>query len=88
MRWERGVSFMPVSRIERIISGTVVGCAVVGPTSGKYHCHRSGSNMSPLPFDTLDDVADFLRANPGSGVRMAPSFSKIVNNIYIDGFRR
>jgi hypothetical protein len=44
--------------------------------------------MSPIQFDNLDDVAEFLRANPGSGVRMAPGFSKIVKNIYIDGFPR
>lgn len=79
---------MPVARIERIIGGRVIGHALVNTRTGKYHCHHHGSNVSPVQFDSLDEVANFLRTNPGSGVRMTPGFRKIVKNIYIDGIAR
>ena len=78
---------MPVSRIERIKDGTVLGRAEPGK-DGKYRCLPDGSNKRPFAFSTLDEVADFLRANPGSGVRMNPGWGKIVDNIFIDGIPR
>jgi len=48
--------------------------------------------MDGVALATLDDVASYLRANPGSGVRMNPTlgsgypkWSKISVNIYVDG---
>jgi len=46
---------------------------------------QSGGNKRPLTFSTLDDVADFLRSKPGSGVRMNPGWGKIIDNIFIEG---
>lgn len=75
---------MTVARIERIVGGRVVGRVERG-SDGNYACHHFGSNVAPLPLSTLDDVADFLRAHPRSGVRMYPGRNKISRNIYIDG---
>ncbi len=68
-----------VVRTEKIFGGKIVQYAAQaarGAHRGKYVCHPQGSNMSKIPFLTLDDVADFLRTNPGSGVRMNPGRRK------------
>ena len=78
---------MPVSRIERIKGRIVLGRAEPG-RDGWYRCLPDGSNKRPEKFLTLDEVANFLRANPGNGVRMNPGWGKIVNNIFIDGIPR
>lgn len=54
-------------------------------SDGFYACHHFGSNVAPLALSTLDEVADFLRANPRGGARMNPGWVKIVRNIHIDG---
>jgi hypothetical protein len=78
---------MPVERIERIINGAVVQRAEPAP-NGLYACLPSGANMRPVLLSTLDEVADYLRANPGSGVRMNPGWSKISKRVFIDGLPR
>ncbi|MES4992406.1 hypothetical protein ACTJJ7_11370 [Phyllobacterium sp. 22229] len=75
---------MPVTRIERIIAGALKSRVERG-SDGFYACHQFGSNVAPVTLSTLDEVADFLRANPHSGARMNPGWVKIVRNIYIDG---
>lgn len=75
---------MAISRIERIIGSVVTAKAERDP-GGMFVGHRFGSNVNPVRFSSLDDVSDFLRANPGSGVRMNPGWSKISKNIYLDG---
>lgn len=75
---------MPIARVERIIGGIVQGRAERG-SDGRFVCHELGSNVNPVALPTLEDVADYLRANPSSGVRMNPGWVKIVRNIYIDG---
>jgi hypothetical protein len=76
-----------VSRIERIVGGAVTGTAK-RYRNGKFKCHHAGTNENPQWFATLDEVADFLRTNPRSGVRMTPGDGKISENIYIDGVPR
>ena len=79
---------MPVGRIERIVDGVVVQTverAKRGKHAGKYVCDPPGTNDRGVPFDTLDEVAAYLRANPRAGVRMHPGKSKISENIHIDG---
>jgi hypothetical protein len=44
--------------------------------------------VDAVEFGSLDHVKEFSRANPGSGVRMEPGWSKIVDHIYIDGMPR
>ncbi|MBZ9735763.1 hypothetical protein LB534_20305 [Mesorhizobium sp. CA18] len=82
---------MPVHRIEKIVGGVVVAAAEVakrGPFAGQFVCLSIGSNMAKVPFATLTDAADFLRTHPGSGIRMNPNWSKIVDGIHIDGLPR
>jgi hypothetical protein len=79
---------MAVTKIEKIVRGRIVARAARGKTTGKYHCHAFGSNVNAVMFSDLDGVATFLRSNPGSGVRMNPGFSKIVDDIFIDGVPR
>lgn len=62
---------MPVARIERIVGGIVRGRVERG-SDGLFACHEFGSNVHPVALSTLEDVADYLRANPSSGVRMNP----------------
>lgn len=69
--------------IERIKSGVVCGTPKLYP-GGKYHCFIRGKNVDPIGFSTLEEVAEFLRANPRGGVCMDPGDGKIVDNIYID----
>jgi hypothetical protein len=76
---------MSISRIEKIVSGTVTHTVERSKRSGNYVCLSVGSNMIKSEFADLEQVADYLRSNPGSGVRMNPGWSKIVNNIHIDG---
>ncbi|WLE00879.1 hypothetical protein PX860_27500 (plasmid) [Agrobacterium leguminum] len=76
---------MPVGRIERIEHGAVIGRVERGGKHGQFACHDFGSNVAPRLFANLDDVADFLRTHPRSGVRMNPDWKKIACNIYIDG---
>jgi len=78
---------MPTIRIEKIVVGSVVAVIERSRQTGN-HCHHRGSNMDAVEFGSLDQVAEFLRANPGSGVRMEPRWSKIVDHIYIDGMPR
>lgn len=78
---------MPVATIERIEHGVVTARVERGRRHGKFACLAFGSNVGPILLTSLDDVADFLRSNPGSGVRMNPGWNKIVRNIYIDGVR-
>lgn len=75
---------MPVCRIERVISGAMTGRVERG-SDGLFACHVFGSNVDPLGFATLDEVADFLRSTPRAGVRMNPNWVRITKNIYIDG---
>lgn len=73
-----------MSKIERIIAGVVKGRVERG-ADGHFACHEFGSNVHPTHLGSLDEVADFLRAHPGSGVRMNPQWKRIAKNIYIDG---
>lgn len=75
---------LPVARIERIMSGIIVAAAMPA-ADGRYACHKFGSNVDPVRLGSLDEVADFLRANPKSSVRMKPSWTRISRNLYIDG---
>lgn len=74
---------MAVTEIERIVGGRVVASVERG-SDGNYACHHFGSNVNPVLYSSLDDVADFLRTYPRSGVRMNPGWKKIARNIYID----
>jgi hypothetical protein len=79
---------MPVSRIEkRDVSGAVIQWAEPAK-DGKYRCFTDGLNKRPVLLGTLDEVADFLKLHPNSGVRMNPGGSKISARIYIDGVPR
>ena len=78
---------MAVSRIERVRGGIVLGRAEIDK-DGTFKCLPESSNMHPLEFSTLDEVADFLRTNSRAGVRMNPGWSKIVKHIFIDGVAR
>ena len=75
---------MPVVRIERIVSGSILAFAAPA-TDGRYACHEFGSNIDPARLSSLDEVADFLKANPKSSVRMNPGWTRISRNLYIDG---
>lgn len=55
---------------------------------GPFCMLSRGTNMDPVTFSNLDDVAAFLRANPGSGVRMHPGSARIIEHIHIDGVPR
>lgn len=80
-----------VARIEKIVGGTriqTVERAKAGKNRGLFVCLADGSNKEQVPFRTLDDVADYLAANPGAGVRMNPNWSKVVDFIHIDGHPR
>lgn len=77
---------MPVARIERVDGGIVTGRVERG-SDGLFACHEFGSNVAPTRLASLDDVADFLRSRPRSGVRMNPGWVRITKNIYIDGVR-
>jgi len=77
---------VPIARIERIIGGSVAGRVERG-SDRLFACHDFGSNVTPTRLATLDEVADFLRSRPRSGVRMNPGWDRITKNIYIDGVR-
>lgn len=74
-------------KIEHIVSGKVVGTPKLHG-DGAYRCFFEGTNMRPKKPITLEGVEKFLRANPRGGVRMAPSGSRIVEDIYINGVPR
>jgi hypothetical protein len=76
---------MSIARIERIVGGVIKGTAEPAKEDGKYHCHAFGSNVAPVPFSTLEEVATYLRINKGAGVRMNPGWGKISENIFVDG---
>ena len=78
---------MPPLKIEHIVLGKVLGTPKVHG-DGAYRCFFEGTNMSPEKPVTLEEVARFLRANPRGGVRMSPSDSRIVEDIYINGILR
>lgn len=73
-----------MSRIERIVSGSILASAEPA-ADGRYACHEFGSTMNPVRLNSLDEVAEFLRANPRSSVRMNPSWTRISRNLYVDG---
>ncbi len=74
---------MAVLRIEKIdLTGVVIQQAEPD-TDGCYHCLPFGNNVDVVHFTTLDEVADYLRAHPKSGVRMNPGWSKVSKLIYI-----
>ena len=76
---------MPVLRIEKIdVRGGVVQ-RVEADATGKYHCLPFGNNVETFLFNTLEEVATFLRTHAKAGVRMNPGWSKISRRIYIDG---
>jgi hypothetical protein len=60
---------MPTTRIEKIVAGSVAARTERSRKTGNYHCHRRGSNVDAVELGSLDEVAEFLRANPGS-IRM------------------
>ncbi|MCA2009119.1 hypothetical protein [Tritonibacter mobilis] len=74
-------------RIERIEGGRVTGNPKLY-SNGKYKCHPDGNSKIHKWCATLEEVADYLRTNPGSGVRMDPGGGKISENIFIDGVPR
>jgi hypothetical protein len=88
---------VPVGRIERIVSGVVIG-RVERNADGDFVCMDQGSNQFGPRYKTLEEVAHFLRNNPRAGVRMMTlnprnptspeSWNKVVRNIYIDGVPR
>ncbi len=78
---------MSVSRIEKIEAGVVVQRAEPAARTGKFVCHPDGQNKQRVEFVSLDDVAGYLRANPGAGVRMNPGWSKVSEKIYVDGVK-
>lgn len=49
--------------------------------------HDFGPNGTPTRLASQEDVADFLRSRPRSGVRITPGWDRITKNIYIDGVR-
>jgi hypothetical protein len=75
---------LPVARIERIIRGSAVASAAPA-SDGLYTCHKFGSNVDPVRLNSLDEVADFLKANPKASVRMNPSWTRISRNLFVDG---
>lgn len=80
-----------VTRIEKIVGGVAsqrVERAKIGKSKGLFVCLADGSNKEQVPFATLDEVADYLTANPSAGVRMNPGWSKVVDFIHIDGRSR
>jgi hypothetical protein len=78
---------LSVTRIEKILRGIVVQRAERNE-EGFYVCHAFGTNVAAENFSSLDDVADYLRRDPGSGVRMNPGWSKISKDVFIDGVAR
>ena len=76
-----------VAKIERITGGVVMN-RVEPDEDGYFHCLPQGRNMGPILKPSLDDVADWLRANPKGGVRMNPTWTKLSRNIFIDGVPR
>ena len=79
---------MPATHAEKIVVGSVVAVVERSRKTRNYHCRHRGSNVDAVEFGSLDQVAEFLRANPGSGVRMEPGWSKIVDHIHIDRMPR
>jgi hypothetical protein len=79
---------MPVARIEKFERGVAVQRAEPASNDGKYRCFVAGRNTDPVLLTTLDQVADFLRSNPRSGVRMNPGWGLIRDDIHIDGSPR
>ncbi|MDW9365803.1 hypothetical protein CN085_32185 [Sinorhizobium meliloti] len=80
-----------VTRIEKIVGGVAVQRverAKSGKNKGLFVCLADGSNKDQVPLSTLDQVADYLTANPRAGVRMNPDWSKVVEHICIDGRAR
>jgi hypothetical protein len=76
------------ARIEKFVGGTKIQSverAKAGKNRGLFVCLADGSNKEQIPFSTLDDVADYLTAYPGAGVRMNPYRSKVVDYSHIDG---
>lgn len=76
-----------VAKIERILGGVVQNRAEPDE-HGSFHCLPQGSNMHPILKASLDEVSDWLRANPKGGVRMNPTWTKVSRNIFIDGLPR
>ena len=79
---------MPVERIEKIVAGSVVQRAERRNKDGVYLCHAFGTNIAGVKWSSLDEVADYLRSNPRSGVRMNPGWAKVSCHVFIDGVLR
>jgi hypothetical protein len=78
-----------VDRIQRIVGQEVIQQAETDK-DGRYHCFPEGQTKSKFAqyFSTLDEVAEYLLENERSQVRMNPNWSRIIDNIHIDGVPR
>lgn len=76
-----------VNRIEKIEDGRVTKTAERYPRDGGhfFECFEPGQTMNPVRLNSLDDVADFLRAVPNRRVRMEPGAAMTSRHIFIDG---
>ena len=77
-----------VERIEKIVNGTVEKEASRYGREQRYRCYAPGTTTNPQMFDTLDQVADYLIANPRSLVRMEQNYAMTADHIHIDGIAR
>jgi hypothetical protein len=71
-------------RIEKIVDGKVVQRADRNK-NGLYQCHPPRTNMQPIEFQTIKEAAAYLQDVAGSGIRMNPNWSLIIDDIHIDG---
>ena len=76
-----------VDRIEKIEDGEVTKTTERYPRNGGhfFECFEPGQTMNPIWLNTLDEVADFLRAIQNRRVRMEPGSSMTSRHIHIDG---
>lgn len=76
----RGMGNRPrhVARTEKIVAGAI-SQRTERHADGFYYCHAFGSNVGPVMFSSLDEVAEYLRSNPRSGVRMVESLAARVH---------
>lgn len=76
-----------VDRIEKIEDGKVTKTAEKYPRDGGhfFECFEPGQTRNPIGLNTLDEVANFLRAVPDRRVRMEPGSAMTSRFIRIDG---
>lgn len=76
-----------VDRIEKIMDGTVTKTVERYPRNGGqfFECFEPGQTMNPVWLNSLDEVANFLRAVPNRRVRMEPGAAMTSRHIFIDG---